>query len=165
MSLLGLEPLLFVLAFALLVGGVVGSLTPQVPGALVSLAGVYLYWVASGMTDPGTLLLALLTLVGLLTWAVDIAGGAVAARVGGASNWTAVLAGVVALVLFFVTGPLGILLGVAGTVFVVEFYRQGDARGSAKAALVTTVGMLASGVVQALLTASILVTMVAVALL
>ncbi len=101
---------MFVLAFALLIGGVIGSLTPQVPGALVSLAGVYLYWVASGMTDPGTLLLALLTLVGLLTWAVDIAGGAVAARVGGASNWTAALAGVVALVLFFVTGPLGILL-------------------------------------------------------
>ncbi|MEF8973789.1 MAG: DUF456 domain-containing protein [Haloarcula sp.] len=165
MSLLGLETLLFVLAFALLVGGVIGSITPQVPGALVSLAGVYLYWVASGMTEPGTLLLGLLTLVGLLTWAVDIAGGAIAARVGGASNWTAVLAGVVALVLFFVTGPLGILLGVAGTVFVVEFYRQEDARGSAKAALVTTVGMLASGVVQALLTASILVTMVAVALL
>jgi len=165
MSLLGLETLLFVLAFALLIGGVIGSLTPQVPGALVSLAGVYLYWVASGMTDPGTLLLALLTLVGLLTWAVDIAGGAVAARVGGASNWTAALAGVVALVLFFVTGPLGILLGVAGTVFVVEFYRQEDARGGLKAALVTTAGMLASGVVQAMLTASILVTMIAVAVL
>ena len=165
MSLLGLETLLFVLAFALLVGGVIGSITPQVPGALVSLAGVYLYWVASGMTEPGAVLLALLTLVGLLTWAVDIAGGAVAARVGGASNWTAALAGVVALVLFFVTGPLGILLGVAGTVFVVEFYRQEDARGGLKAALVTTAGMLASGVVQALLTASILVTMVAVAVL
>ncbi len=47
---------------------------------------------------------------------------------GGASNWTAALAGVVALVLYVVTGPLGILLGVAGTVFVVEFYRQEDAR-------------------------------------
>ncbi|MDS0222692.1 DUF456 domain-containing protein [Haloarcula sp. S1AR25-5A] len=165
MSLVGFETLLFVLAFALLVGGVIGSVTPQVPGALVSLAGVYLYWLASGMTEPGTILLVLLTLVGLLTWAVDIAGGAVAARVGGASNWTAVLAGVVALVLFFVTGPLGILLGVAGTVFVVEFYRQDDARGGLKAALVTTLGMLASGIVQAMLTASILVTMVAVALL
>ena len=165
MSLLGLETLLFALAFALLVGGVIGSITPQVPGAPVSLAGVYLYWVASGMTEPGAVLLALLTLVGLLTWAVDIAGGAVAARVGGASNWTAALASVVALVLFFLTGPLGILLGVAGTVFVVEFYRQEDARGGLKAALVTTAGMLASGVVQALLTASILVTMVAVAVL
>ena len=161
----GLELLLVALAFALLVGGVVGSLVPQVPGAPVSLAGVYLYWVATGMTEPGTLLLAALTVVGVLTWVVDFVGGAVAARVGGASNATAVIAGLVGLVLFFVTGPLGILLGVAATVFAVEFYRQEDARKGLKAALVTTAGMLASGVVQALLTGSILVTMLVVALL
>lgn len=160
----GLELLLVVLAFALLVGGVFGSLIPQLPGAPVSLAGVYLYWVATGTTEPGTLLLAALTVVGVLTWVVDFAGGAVAARVGGASNVTAVLAGLVGLVLFFVTGPLGIVLGVAATVFAVEFYRQENARKGLKAALVTTAGMLASGVLQALLTGSILVTMLVVAL-
>ncbi|GGN90306.1 MULTISPECIES: DUF456 domain-containing protein [Haloarcula] len=160
----GMELLLVGLAFALLVAGVVGSLIPQMPGAPVSLAGVYLYWVATGMTEPGTLLLAVLTLVGVLTWVVDFVGGAVAARVGGASNVTAVLAGLVGLVLFFLTGPLGIILGVAATVFAVEFYRQEDARKGLKAALVTTAGMLASGVVQALLTGSILVTMLVVAL-
>lgn len=165
MTLLAFDTLLVALAFALLVGGVVGSLVPQVPGALLSLAGVYVYWIASGMTEPGAVLLGLLTLVAVLTWVVDVAGGAVAARVGGASNWTALLAGLVGLVLFFVTGPLGILLGVAGTVFAVEFYRQEDAGKGLKAALVTTAGMLASGVVQALLTGTILVTMVVVALL
>ena len=71
----------------------------------------------------------------------------------------------VGLVLFFVTGPLGIIFGVAATVFVVEFYRQEDARQSLKAALVTTAGMLASGVAQAALTGSILLAMVGVALL
>ena len=83
----------------------------------------------------------------------------------GASTATAVLAGVVGLLLFFLTGPLGIVLGVALTVFIVEFYRQDDARKGAKAALVTTAGMLASGVVQAVLTGSILVAIVGVALL
>jgi uncharacterized protein YqgC (DUF456 family) len=154
---------LVVLAFVLLVGGVVGSLVPQVPGAPISVAGVYTYWYATG--EPGVLLLAALTLVGVLTWVVDFVGGAVAARVGGASTTTAVLAGVVGLLLFFVTGPLGIILGVAATVFVVEFYRQEDARKSLKAALVTTAGMLASGVAQAALTGSILLAMVGVALL
>ena len=158
-----LETGLVVLAFVLLVGGVVGSLVPQVPGAPISVAGVYTYWYATG--DPGVLLLAALTLVGVLTWVVDFVGGAVAARVGGASTTTAVLAGVVGLLLFFVTGPLGIILGVAVTVFVVEFYRQEDARTSLKAALVTTAGMLASGVAQAALTGSILLAMVGVALL
>lgn len=151
------------LAFALLVGGVVGSLVPQVPGAALSLAGVFTYWYATG--DPGILLLVLLTLVGVMTWVIDVAGGAVAARVGGASTTTAILAGVVGLVLFFLTGPLGIILGVAGTVFAVEFYRQRDARKGLKAALVTTVGMLASGIAQAALTGSILLAMVGVALL
>ncbi|MFC7018990.1 MULTISPECIES: DUF456 domain-containing protein [Haloarcula] len=159
----GLSLVLVLVAFALLVGAVVGSLVPQVPGALLSLLGVALYWYATG--EPGTLLLAGLLLVAVLTWVVDVAGGAVAARVGGASNLTAVLAGLVGLVLFFLTGPLGMILGVTATVFLVELRRQQDARKGAKAALVTTVGMLASGVVQALLTGTILVTMVVVALL
>jgi uncharacterized protein YqgC (DUF456 family) len=163
----GLETTLLVLAFVLLVAGVVGSLVPQVPGAPLSLAGVYAYWVGSGMTEPGVVLLAVLTMVGALTWVVDFAGGAVAARVGGASTKTAVAAGLVGLVLFFATGtgPLGLVFGVAATVFALEFYRQRDARKGLKAALVTTAGMLASGVVQALLTGSMLVAMVAVALL
>lgn len=160
---LPLELGLVVLAFVLLAGGVVGSLVPQMPGAPLSLAGVYCYWYATG--EPGVWLLAGLTLVGVLTWVVDVAGGAIAARAGGASTTTAVLAGVVALVLFFLTGPLGIILGVAATVFAVEFYRQQDARKGLRAALVTTVGMLASSVVQAILTGSILLAMLGVAVL
>jgi uncharacterized protein YqgC (DUF456 family) len=157
------ELALVVLAFALLVGGVVGSLVPQVPGAPIAIAGVFTYWYATG--EPGTLLLVILTLAGVLTWVVDFAGGAVAARVGGASTTTAILAGLVGLVLFFLTGPLGIIVGVASTVFAVEFYRQRDARKGLKAAVVTTVGMLASGIAQAILTGSILLAMVGVALL
>jgi len=158
-----IETGLVVLAFLLLVAGVLGSLVPQVPGALLSLAGVFTYWYATG--EPGVGLLVALTVVGLLTWVVDWFGGAIAARAGGASNTTALLAGVVALVLFFLTGPLGIILGVAATVFAVEFYRQQDARKGLKAALVTTAGMLASSVAQALLTGSILLAMLGVALL
>jgi len=160
---LTIETGLVVLAFLLLVAGVVGSLVPQVPGALLSLAGVFTYWYATGR--PGLAVLVALVLVGVLTWVVDFAGGAIAARAGGASNTTALLAGVVALVLFFLTGPLGIILGVAATVFAVEFYRQQDARKGLKAALVTTAGMLASSVAQALLTGSILLAMLGVALL
>ncbi len=160
---LTIETGLVLLAFLLLVAGVVGSLVPQVPGALLSLSGVFTYWYATG--EPGLGLLVALVLVGVLTWVVDWFGGAIAARAGGASNTTAVLAGVVALVLFFVTGPLGIILGVALTVFAVEFYRQQDARQGLKAALVTTAGMLASSVAQALLTGSILLAMLGVALL
>ncbi|MFB6307841.1 MAG: DUF456 domain-containing protein [Haloarculaceae archaeon] len=155
--------LVTIVAFALLVLAVVGSVLPSMPGAPLSVVGVLVYWWGSGFSEPGPLVLVGLVAVGLGAWAVDALAGPMAAKVGGASTRTAVLAGVVALALFFVTGPLGILLGVALTVFAVEFYQRRDARGSARAAFFTTVGMLGSVVVQALLTGSILVTMVAIA--
>lgn len=163
MQLVTPSAVLVVLAFVLLVGGVVGSLVPQVPGAPISLAGVYCYWYATG--DPGIVLLAVLTVVALLTWVIDFAGGAISARVGGASTKTAVLAGVAGFVLLFVTGPLGMILGVTITVFLAEFYRQRDARSGLKAAVVTTAGMLASGIAQALLTGSILLAILGVTVL
>lgn len=153
-------------AFALLAAGVVGSLTPQLPGAPLSIAGVLVYWWASGFAEPGALVLGALLAVGLLTWAVDWLGGAVGAKVGGASTKTAVAAGLVGLVLFVATGlgPIGLLLGVALTVFALEYHRQQDARAGARAAAVTTAAMLGSTVVQTLLTGSMLVAMLGVAL-
>ena len=149
------------IALALLVAGVVGSIVPAMPGALLSLVGVYLYWWSSGFASPGSALLVALTLVGLLTMAVDYLGGAVAARAGGASMKTTALAAAVGFVLFFVVGPIGILLGIAGTVFLAEYYHSQDTRASGRAALFATVGVLASTVMQAFLTLTMLVAFVA----
>ncbi|EMA50291.1 DUF456 domain-containing protein [Halococcus thailandensis] len=145
--------------------GVVGSVVPLVPGTLSSLVGVYLYWWASGYTEPGPLLLAALTVVGVLALVADYFGGAVSARAGGASMVTTTLAAIVGIALFFVVGPLGIVLGVAGTVFVVEFYRHRNPERSLRAALYAAVGVLASTVVQLLVTVTMLVALVAVILL
>lgn len=152
-----------VVAFALLVLGVVGSVVPALPGALLSVAGVLTYWWASGYTEPGTLALVVLVGVGLLAMLVDLLAGFLSAKVGGASNLAAVLAGVAGFLAFFVLGPVGIVLAVAGTVFVVEVARGGDFREGGRAAAVTTIGMLGSAVVQVILTASILLAMLAVA--
>jgi hypothetical protein len=153
---------LALLALALAVLGVVGSAVPALPGAVFSLSAVYLYWWSTGYADPGALALAAFTLVGLLTVAVDWFAGAAAARVGGASVTTTALAALAGFVLLFVAGPLGIVVGVAGTVFAVEFYRNRDAEASGRTALYATVGVLGSAVVQVLLTASILVGLVVV---
>lgn len=158
----GVDPLVLV-AFALLVGGVLGSLLPVIPGPALSLVGVYLYWWTTGYAEPAALALLGLTLVGLVGVAVDLFGGAFGARAGGASVTTTVAAAVVGGLLLFVAGPVGIVLGVAGTVFLVEFLRERDARASLTAAGYATVGILASAVVQALLTVSILLAMVLVA--
>jgi uncharacterized protein YqgC (DUF456 family) len=154
--------LLTIAAVALLVIGVVGSVVPLLPGPLLSLVGVYLYWWQSGYAEPGLLLLAVLTLIGLLAFVSDYAAGAVSARAGGASTLTTALAAVMGVVLFFVAGPLGIVLGVAGTVFAVEFYRHRDPEQSLRTAVYAAVGVLASTVVQLLLTLTMLVALVVV---
>ena len=157
--------LITVIAISLLVLGVVGSVVPLLPGPLLSLVGIYLYWWQTGYAEPGPVLLVALTLIGVLAVLAEYFAGAVSARAGGASLFTTGLAAAVGIALFFVAGPLGIVLGVVLTVFAVEFYRHRDAERGARTALYTAVGMLASTVVQVLLTLTMLVVVVLVALL
>ncbi|RQG91209.1 DUF456 domain-containing protein [Natrarchaeobius halalkaliphilus] len=145
-----------ILAVALLVAGIVGTLIPLVPGGLFSLSGLYLYWWHSGYTDPGTVALAVLTALGVMTLLAEFVGGSIAARAGGASWTTTGSAAVVGIALMIVTGPLGLLVGLFGTVFVLEYARGGDIDHSTQSALYATVGVLASTAVQFLLTLSIL---------
>ncbi|PSQ44988.1 DUF456 domain-containing protein [Halobacteriales archaeon SW_7_68_16] len=150
-------------AFALLVVGVIGSVVPGLPGPLASLAGLGVYWWGSNYAEPSTLVVVAIAAVGIVALAVDLAGGAAAARAAGASTTTMILAGIVGLLLGLVTGPVGLVIGIAGTVFLVEFVRDGDGSGSVRTALYATVGVLASGVVQGLLTGSMLVAVAIVA--
>lgn len=151
-------------AFGLLLAGVVGSVVPGVPGAFLSLVGVFLYWWASGYTEPHVIVLAVLALGGLFAVVFDWVGGALATKVSGGSMRTTAAAGVVGFLLFFVAGPLGVLLGVAGTVFALEYAGGGSTRASLRTAAYATVGVLASALVQLLVTVSILLAMVLVVL-
>jgi uncharacterized protein YqgC (DUF456 family) len=152
---------LVLLTVVLLVVGVVGSVVPGLPGALLSLAGVSLYWWHTGYADPGTLWLVLLTLAGLVAIGFDLLGGAVATRAGGGSSRSTFAAAVVGFLLFFVAGPFGVIVGVAGTVFVLELVGGGTTSESLRTAAYATAGVLASAVVQLLVTLSILVAMLA----
>jgi hypothetical protein len=144
-------------AVGLAVAGVVGSLLPAVPGATLSLAGLLLYWWSTGYADPSLAVVVAVGAVAITAVAVDIAGSAVAVRVGGASPFTAVAALLAGLVLGLVTGPAGFVVGVAGAAFAVEYHRTGESEASGRAALYATVGVLGSAVVQVLLTGALLV--------
>lgn len=151
---------LAVVALALAAAGVVGSVLPALPGGLLSLAGVLLYWYSTGYTDPSLLVFVALVLTAGLTVAVDWLGGIAAAKVGGASTRVSLVAGLVGLVLFVVTGPLGLFLGVAGTVFIAEYLKAGDAAAGVRSAVYTTLGLLATSLVQGLLTFGVLIGLV-----
>lgn len=157
--------LLTILAFALLVAGVVGSLWPKVPGAALSLAGVYLYWWETGFSEPGVVTLGLLTLVAVLVLVGRAFSSVIAARVGGASTVTATIGGFVGMVMFVFLGTTGLVIGTVATVFVLEYLRRrGDAKRSLVAALAVVFGTFASKLIQVLMTGLVLVVMVYIAL-
>lgn len=156
---------LSVVAFGFLLVGVVGSVVPLIPGALSSLVGVYVYWWASGYASPNLFVLAGLTLLGVVALVADYFSGPLAARAGGASLTTTAVAAVVGFALFFVAGPVGILVGIAATVFAVEFFRNEDVGASLRTAGYATVGVLASAAIQVVMTTAMLVVMLAVAVL
>lgn len=143
--------------FLLLIAGVVGSVVPAIPGALLSLVGVIFHWWATGYTTPGPVVLVTLVVLAVAAMLVDLFGGAIAARHGGASKLTVVAAIVVSLILAILTGPLAILIGVPVTVFLVELYRSDDRGEARRAAVMTTIGIFASALMQALLTLTILI--------
>ena len=155
-SVLGYETALL-LAVALCLLAVVGSFVPLVPSGGFSLAGVALYWWATGYTDPGPFVLVVLVGLALTALLVDLFGGAITARAGGASLRTTAIAAAVGLPLALVGGPVGLLLGIAGTVFLLEFRENGDVEASARVAVSATVGVLASALMQAILTGTVLV--------
>ena len=145
-----------VLAVALLVGAIVGAAVPMVPSGLLSLAGLGVYWWGVGFAEVSALTFIVLAVLAAITAAIEFFGGSIAARAGGASWITTAAAAVVGIVLMVVTGPLGLLVGLFGTVFALEYVRDGELEGSTRSAVYTTIGVLASTAVQVLLTASIL---------
>ena len=139
----------------LLVAAMVGSVLPAVPAGLLSLAGVWVYGLY-GSEPLGGLVLGGLTAAAVATVVVDQVGGPIAAKLGGSSNRTVVLAGIAGFVLLFVLGPLGIIVGVVGTVIVLERADGADMETATRRGLYTAAGVLASSIAQLLLTGSIL---------
>ncbi len=150
-----------ILAILLLILGVAGSLTPMVPGALLSISGLLVYSWNTGFTEPNLFVFIVLILTGLTALIFDWLAGSVAAKAGGASNRTTVAAGIVGLLAFFLAVPVGTVVGVAVTVYIREFLRTGENNQSLKAGIYSAIGVLGSSIVQFVLTALMLIVFLA----
>jgi hypothetical protein len=136
--------LFLALTILLLILGIVGSFTPAVPGALLSGAGIFIYWWSTGYTEPGTLFIT------------------ITAKIGGASNKTSFMASIAGVLGFiFLGGPLGVLIAVGGTVFIREYLKHGKMQKARKSALYSALGFFASAFMQALITSFLLIAFLA----
>lgn len=151
-----------VVSFALLVLGVVGTIVPFVPGGLFSMAGVLTFWQSTGYQRPGLLVVLALLGTALLALVVDWFGGAIGAKTGGASFRHAAIATVVGLVGLVVSGPVGLLVGIVGATYALEARERGHGEETLRIAVAAGIGVLASAVVQIVLTGTVLVAIAAV---
>jgi uncharacterized protein YqgC (DUF456 family) len=147
--------LALVAAVVLLIVGVVGSVLPLIPSGLASLAGVWTY-VLFGNEPVGVFVVMSLTLAGLAAVVFEHFAGPIAARASGASTETMIAATIGGLVMLLVLGPVGIIVGVVGTVFLLELKNGSEMDIATKRSLYTAVGVLASSVVQVAITLSML---------
>lgn len=130
----------------------VGSLFPFVPSGILSAVTVLVYWWQTGYSEPSILIVISLVLLGLTVTVTDFASGAVAGKLGGASNVSVLVGTIVGFVLLFVIGPIGFVLGIGIVVFLFSVYQEKDTLEVAvKKSAYTVVGVLSSKVVQVLL--------------
>jgi uncharacterized protein len=105
-----MEPVLWVLAIALVLVGIVGTVLPALPGAPLVFVGLLLGAWIDGFQKVGWLPLVILGLLAILSFVVDLLAAGVGAKRVGAS-WLAVAgAGIGAVVGFFFGFP-GLILG------------------------------------------------------
>lgn len=149
------------LAIVLLILGVIGAFVPMMPGALISLVGLTVYWWNTGFTQPHILIVILLYLTGLTALLFDLFAGAIGSKAGGASNKTVHAAAIAGVLFFFVGGPFGTIIGIGLVVYLREYLLTQDSDGSLRAALYTTGSMLGSTLVQGALTGLMLLILVA----
>lgn len=145
------------LTVAFLVAGIIGSFLPLVPGALLSIVGISIYWWSSGFAEPSIFLLILLYLTAFTAMVFDFFAGAIGSKAGGASDKTVQMAAIAGIVFFFIAGPVGTIAGITAVVLVREYLLTGDPEISTRAALYTIISVLGSAVIQGALTGLTLV--------
>lgn len=133
------------LALLVMIIGLAGTMLPLIPGLPVILvAGIAYFWLVTGWTTWAVAATVIMTILLIGGFALDYTLAPVAARQGGASCSTTLLAGIAGLVGFFVLPLLGAILLPIAVVLVIEYLRERDLRRAGKAAGAYIVGWLAS---------------------
>jgi uncharacterized protein len=134
--------LLWILAVALIVVGVAGTVLPALPGVILVFAGIVLAAWIDGFARIPVWLVVVFGLLTALAWAVDYFAAAAGAKKAGASR--------LALVGALIGTLAGIVTGLWGLVFMPlvgaalgEYIAQRDLRRAGKVGLATWIGLLA----------------------
>ncbi len=145
------EPLytiLLVLTLLVMVVGLIGTVTPVLPGTVLIFLAALIYALVEGFRTVGWPTLLVLGLLTLIATSADLWASAAGAKAGGASGWS-VLAGLAGGLVGFIlfTLPGGILGAVVG-VLLSEMLRLGDWKKALKAGSGWLLGWVLSAILQ-----------------
>jgi uncharacterized protein YqgC (DUF456 family) len=145
-------------AIALLLVWTATSFVPFVPSGVLAALTVVGYAFTAGFAEPSLPVLIALVLVSLSASAAELLSGLVSGKLGGASTRTVVVGTIVGVLLVFVLGPIGFVVGLGGTVFLAGLYENADEpRVAARQSAYAVIGALASSFIQAVMLASVTV--------
>lgn len=133
--------LLWILAFALIVAGIVGTVLPLLPGTLLVWAGIVLGAWIDDFTRVGWGTLTIITILAIAAWVLDYVAGLLGAKKAGASRWAIVGAALGTIA--------GIFMGLVGVLFmplvgavIGELIARRSAPGAVKVGIATWLGVI-----------------------
>jgi uncharacterized protein YqgC (DUF456 family) len=139
--------ILWIGAIALIVVGVVGTVLPVLPGAILVFAGIAL---AAWIDDFARIPAWLLVLLGVLTvmaWAVDYVAAALGAKRAGASK-LAIVGATIGTVAGIFSGLWGLFFMPLVGAAVGEYVAQRDARRAGKVGIATWIGLVLGSIAK-----------------
>jgi uncharacterized protein len=132
---------LWIIGIALVVIGLVGTVLPALPGALLIVAGLVVAAWADGFTKVGVWPLVIIGVIGAASYLVDFAAAALGAKKFGASPRAMVGAGLGTLLGLFLGLP-GIIIGPFLGAVIGELTMHRDMARVGKAGLAAWIGFL-----------------------
>jgi hypothetical protein len=138
---------LWILAFLLIVVGVVGTVLPALPGVVFVFAGVALAAWIDGFARIGAWTLGVLGVLTLIAWLVDFVSGYYGAKRAGAST-QALVGAAIGTVAGVLTGLVGLIFMPLAGAAIGEFLAQRDALRAGKVGIATWLGMLVGTVAK-----------------
>jgi uncharacterized protein YqgC (DUF456 family) len=132
---------LWVVAVILIVVGVLGTVLPALPGAILVFAGVVLAAWIDGFTRISGVTLGVLGVLTLIAWVIDYVAAAAGAKRVGASR-AAIVGAAIGTVLGIFTGLVGLIFMPLVGAAVGELIARGDLLRAGKVGLATWIGMV-----------------------
>ena len=133
--------ILWVVAIALILIGVAGTVLPALPGATLVFGGIVLAAWIDGFTRIPVWVLVLLGVLTAMAWIVDYAAAALGAKHAGASK-LAVFGAIAGTLAGIFTGLWGLLFMPLAGAAIGEYVAQRDLRRAGKVGVATWLGLL-----------------------